>query len=203
MDHASEHGRSDRATAEAGGHDADFGLRVFIVPLFGLVDEFEVHLFHPWAIAIAQSVVGNAGQGIVLGAYAGNVVAPDAIESSEVSCFQLIAQDPDIGDVFWILVLVVACAIEASHKQTCVRVLLTDQQRCLELRQCMAAVCICRQVLRRCWIRFHVIRPCLCIGMFVAHCMLPGEDAISRFWCRRGSNRCVSCYICYLALAKQ
>ncbi len=127
MDHASEHGRSDRATTEAGGHDADFGLRVFIVPLFGLVDEFEVHLFHPWAIAIAQSAVGNAGQGIVLGAYARDVVATYVAKTSLFSSMHLIVQDSDIGDVFWILVLVVTCAIEASHEQTSVGILLTDQ----------------------------------------------------------------------------
>ncbi len=199
MNHPGEHGRSDRAPAEAGGHDADFGLRVFIVPLFGLVDKLEVHLFHPWAVAIAQGAVGNAGQCIVLGAYAGDVVATDIFKAFLCCRLHLVVQDADIGDVLRIFVLVVTGAIETGHEQAGVRILLTDQQWCLELRQRMATVCICRQVLRRRRIRFHVIRPCLCIGPLVAHYMLPGEDAISRFWCRRGSGHRENRYICYLA----
>ncbi len=84
VDHAGKHGRSDRTTTETGGQDADFGLRIFFSPIMHLADELQVHLFHPWAIAIAQSAVGNAGQGIVLGAYAGDVVAPDVVDAPRV-----------------------------------------------------------------------------------------------------------------------
>ncbi len=199
VNHASEHGRSDRTTAEACRHNPDFGLWILFLPLFCLVDELQVHLFHPWTVAIAQRTVEFMRPGIVLSAYAGDVVASDVFNTVNYCGLHLIVQYSDIGDVFWILVLVVAGAIEASHEQTSVWVLLTDQQRRLELRQLMAAVCIYGQVLRRRRIDFHGIRPFLWIGLFVAHCMLPGDDAISRFWCRRGSGRCGSHYIYYLA----
>ncbi len=203
MDHTGEHGRSNRATAETRGHDADFGFGVFVVPCSGLKDELQVHLFHPWAVAIAQRTIELIRPGVVLRAYAGDVIAVDAVKTSEVGRVYLIVQDADIGDVLRIFVLVVTGAIETGHEQAGVWILLTDQQRRLELRQLMAAVCICRQVLRRCWIRFHVIRPCLCIGMLVAHYMLPGEDAISRFWCMRGSGRCGNNYPACLDAAEQ
>ncbi|WP_230598652.1 hypothetical protein [Xanthomonas albilineans] len=47
MDHAGEHGRSDRATAEACRHNPDFGLRVLYPPFVSLIDEIKVHLNLP------------------------------------------------------------------------------------------------------------------------------------------------------------
>ncbi len=203
MDHASEHGRGDPATAEAGGHNADFGFGVFVVPCPGLKDEIQVHLFHPWTVAIAKRTIERIRQGIVLSAYAGDVVASDIFKAFLCCRLHLVVQNADIGDVLRIFVLVVTGAIETGHEQTSVGVLLTDQQRRLELRQLMAAVRIYGQVLRCRRIDFHGIRPFIWVGLFVAHCMLPGEDAISRFWCRRGSGHCGNNYPAYLDAAEQ
>ncbi|MBZ3933565.1 hypothetical protein Xmer_16735 [Xanthomonas campestris pv. merremiae] len=64
--------------------------------------------FHPWPIAIAQATVEVAGEGIVLGAYAGHVIAADVANICFISSVNLIAQHADIGDVLRILVLVIS-----------------------------------------------------------------------------------------------
>ncbi|AOD15159.1 hypothetical protein BER92_10905 [Xanthomonas fragariae] len=73
-------------------------------------------LFHPWPIAVAYCSIEAPVKGIVLGAYAWNVVAAYIFDIITLRRLHLIIQNSDIGNVLSVLVLVIAGSIEADHK---------------------------------------------------------------------------------------
>ncbi|KGT82848.1 hypothetical protein OC00_16965 [Xanthomonas vasicola] len=76
--------------------------------------------FHPWPIAITQATVEVAGEGIVLGAYAGHVVAADIFSTVTYCRLHLIIQSADIGNVLRSLYLSLPVpSKQATNKRVC------------------------------------------------------------------------------------